>query len=482
LIGGSGQELWKMSTWDFSLRKLSDATANDEAVSPDGSQIVFVKNPREVWLMGADGEDPHKIFANDAPEVRAVAWSPTGQRLAYIRSRGTLDKPEVTVETCDLAGGAGTLVLSNPYMNSPDGAYSVDWLPDGRIIYTVFSKSGDSDLWAIRADPSTGKQSGDPTRLAGWKNFQTIYPQASADGKRLIADRMHTETGIYIGDLESGNKAFIPHRFTQDDWYNAVTDWTKDSKAILFHTKRNGRWAIFKQDIDAKAPETLIAGSENYFGPKLSAQRTLLYSATASPDRWDPRDTTIRLMSTPEHGGARSTLMMGRYDYRCGSSPSSPCVVSELKDRQLMLSHLDPGKGKGEEITNIPGYQSNQAVWDLSADGSRLAIVDPIEGKGEIRILNVADRRITILPVRNWKWEFLSQISWAVDGRSWFALAQSHSEFALLAIDANGNRRVLYDIPAGAGWISSIVPSPDGKRLALTKRMYIHDVMLLENF
>ncbi len=56
----------------------------------------------------------------------------------------------------------------------------------------------------------------------------------------------------------------------------------------------------------------------------------------------------------------------------------------------------------------------------------------------------------------------------------------AHSPDALVSIDANGNLKVLQEIPAGN--IMSIVPSPDGKRLAFTKRMFVDDVMLLENF
>jgi hypothetical protein len=36
-------------------------------------------------------------------------------------------------------------------------------------------------------------------------------------------------------------------------------------------------------------------------------------------------------------------------------------------------------------------------------------------------------------------------------------------------------------MPAGTGWVPSIVPSPDARSLAFTRRMFIHDVMLLEN-
>ena len=478
--GANGGDLWKISTWDFSLRKLWGGLAYQAAVSPDGLHIAFVKDDHEVWLMGADGEEPHKILASDAQSFVGLAWSPTGQRLAYIRLRGTFAKREATIETCDLAGGARTVVLSDPNLWGFDGIANVAWVPDGRIIYSIFSGVTEANLWARIADPSTGKPVGDATRLAGWKNFEAWDPQASTDGKRLIANRAHTENGIYIGDLAFGNKGFTPHRFTRDDWFNGLSDWTKDGKSVLFHSKRNGRWAIFKQNIDGETPETLIAGSENYFLPRLSAQGTLLYSAEASPD-FEQGDTTIRLMSTPEGGGPRSTLMMGRYTYACGSSPSSSCVVAELKDKQLIFSHLDPVKGRGEEIASIAGYKSQFPRWDLSPDGVRIAIVEPL-GKGAIRILNLADRRVTILPVRDWKWQDLEQISWAADGKSWFALAQSGSSVALLFVDAYGNPRILHEIPAGSGWVTTIVPSPDGKHLAFTKRVYLHDVMLLENF
>ena len=480
LSGGMAGDLWKMSTWDSSVRKLWSGNASMSAVSPDGSRIAFVKDSREIWLMGADGEQPHKILAGDSSGYLGVNWSPSGQRLAYIRRQGDISKLQVAIETCDLAGGARTVVLSDRELFGPNGEAGMFWLPDGRIIYSVYAKAG-SQLRAITADASTGKQSGGATQVADWTGFLATVSQASADGKRLVVEKTHSETGIYIANLASEYKAFTPYRLTLDSWHNSVWSWTKDSKAVLFESKRNGKWSIFKQDVDAKTAETVITGSDNNFYPVLSAQGTLLYSATASP-ALEPSDTTMRLMSTPVEGGARSTLMMGSYYYACGSSASSSCVLSELKDRQLTFFHLDPLKGKGEEISRLDGYQAQEPEWDLSPDGSRIAIVDRSEGRGEIRILNVADGKITVLPVRDWKWLFLDGIRWAADGKDFFALTTSTSSFALLSIDATGNPRVLYEVPAGTGWMISMVPSPDGRFLALTKRTFVNDMMLLENF
>jgi hypothetical protein len=61
-------------------------------------------------------------------------------------------------------------------------------------------------------------------------------------------------------------------------------------------------------------------------------------------------------------------------------------------------------------------------------------------------------------------------------------IGDSASSTVLLSIDANGSPRDLYEMPTGAAWVSSIVPSPHGRFLAFTKRVYPNDIMLLENF
>ena len=167
---------------------------------PEGGQ--------ELWLMGADGEEPRRILASDSPDYQSIAWSPTGS-VSPISVPGHVWEGRGHHRDLRSGGAARTLVLSDPRLWGENGISGIAWAPDGRIIYSIFSSDTESSLWARMGDPSTGTQSGDSTRLAGWKNFSAWSPQASADGKRLIVQRTHIENGIYIGDLAFGKKALL---------------------------------------------------------------------------------------------------------------------------------------------------------------------------------------------------------------------------------------------------------------------------------
>jgi hypothetical protein len=88
LVGPPGPGgIWKMSTLDGTTRKLLDETVGAWAivVSPDGTRIAFNKfsTPGEIWVMGADGEEPRRILSVEPSETNSIVWSPTSQRIAY---------------------------------------------------------------------------------------------------------------------------------------------------------------------------------------------------------------------------------------------------------------------------------------------------------------------------------------------------------------------------------------------------------------
>jgi serine/threonine protein kinase/Tol biopolymer transport system component len=483
LVGGRGQHsgVWKMSVRDGTSRKLLDNAG--VTLSPDGSHIAYTKTlaSAEIWLMGANGEAAHRIAQFDAVDsIDSFAWSPSGKRLVYTRHRGEYLKPEVVIETCDLQGGQRTLILSEPKLWDKHGVSDVYWLPDGRILYRLpgpyTSSNSDSNIWAVAADPGSGKPLGPPKRLTNAAGDAGVFG-ASVDGKRFTYISSRSSDSVYLGNLEFGAGTFNPRRLTLDEWASSPADWTRDSKAVLFQSNRNSRGAILKQRIDQQSPEILLSGAEGYFWPAFSPSGDrLLFTMTATGDRYDP---SARLMSVPLDGGAREVLLSGNYTYHCGSVPSARCVFSEVQGQQLVFSILDPVKGKGTEIQRVEAPAN--AYWDLSPDARQIAIVDPTGYQGEIRILTLADRSTVTLPLRHWNWGLMQSVTWAADGNHLFATAWGQSAVILL-IDLRGNLQVLAKAPGAEEWLYGPVASPDGRYLAYMKRIVESNVVMLEHF
>ena len=132
--GGAAQgrpSLWKVSILGGSPQKVME-NASEAAISPDGSKIAFLRGDAggslEIWVMGTDGSNLHRIAEATVPEasvplgygtasqpltgvhLSGVAWSPDGRRLAYLRrieggARSTLLEAKHSLETVEVNGG-----------------------------------------------------------------------------------------------------------------------------------------------------------------------------------------------------------------------------------------------------------------------------------------------------------------------------------------------------------------------------------------
>ena len=482
--------LWTFSTWDSSMQRLwegplpsvGSSVVRDAGVSPEGSHVAFIKGAdrREIWVMGAGGEEPHKIVEFSAQDsLGNIVWAPNGRRLGYIRARGTFAKHESVIETCDLAGNTRT-VFSEPRLWGRDGFGAMAWLASGRIVYSPAINMDEYNLWSIMVDSEGAVPIGKPEPLTDWKDIAAPGFQATADGKRIIVLKSHSEDAVYVGVLQPGAQGFNVKRLMADSWRNAAKSWTKDSKSILLYSERSGKYTICKQDISTGAPEILVAGPENYRDPVASVTGRLLYTALGSADSPGNR----RLMSTPIEGGPRSVLITAphSFTYQCAFAGSGPCVMADLEDNQIVFSTLDPAQGKGGEMARIPYHAKDVAHWSLSPDGSRIAMVETGGESSEIKILSLEDRRITSLRVRAWRWKYLTGIAWAADGKRFFAIAGSDASSALISIDPTGKLMVLHEVDPGRAWLGIPIASPDGRYLAFTKRTYVSDLVILENF
>jgi Tol biopolymer transport system component len=90
------------------------------------------------------------VFAGDAVQP---AWSPSGHRIAFWRSKGG----RRDVVTIPAGGGEPVAVTSDAYMD-----WDPVWSPDGHQLNFVSDRSGNMNLWRVAIDEETGAVKGKP--------------------------------------------------------------------------------------------------------------------------------------------------------------------------------------------------------------------------------------------------------------------------------------------------------------------------------
>ncbi len=147
--------------------------------------------------------------------------------------------------------------------------------------------------------------------------------------------------------------------------------------------------------------------------------------------------------------------------FHCGMKPGTPCVLAERLGPTITFSRFDPAKGSKSEIfTFKPEHLWVQ--WDLSSDGSRLAVNTSFRDKGDLRVVSLVDGRSTPVPLKDVA--RIGNVTWAPDSSGFYLPSFSSRGTSILFATLDGTTRVVYKSP----WdIFGILPSPDGRHLAL---------------
>ena len=380
---GPTSSLWKLSLLGATPQMLIDR-GGPGSVSPDGTRIAFVAmlphSENELWVMGADGSNPHKIAEASQPEgpgyssssILSPAWSPDSRRIACIEHhRGAALAPLAALSslwTRDANGGDFQVILKDTLLGS-----ALSWAPDWRILFASRANIGgerdDEEIHAIRMDERTGKATGQPqlvTSGVGTIGGITV----SSNGKRLVLWRNNTQEQAFITDFDAGARKWkTPQRLTLDANGNMATAWLSDSRTVLFASNRNGTWALFRQAIDETTANVLVEG-HSIFLPRLSADGSqVLYLSQTDPAH--PL-VPISLMRLPVTGGPPHEVLraIGIGNYQCARLPSTLCIVTKFQKAGVIFFSFDPEHGLGRELFRTSGVIHD---WSLSPDGRTLA-------------------------------------------------------------------------------------------------------------
>ena len=492
--GGPDQSLgiWTISVVGGQSRKIRD-DAWLATPSPDGSLVAFISaDYREIWLIKSNGEEPRRLAAVEAGATFfQVAWSPDGQRLAYLKTYSLESKRQI--ESCDLDGTHTSLIWSDQRLKN------FCWTSRGRIIATLSeSQAGGpsrSNLWALDVQavrPTSPKQL---TRFAGFTPFSL---SVTADGKQLALVRNYDQSDVYVGDLEAnGARLSAPRRLTLDDRVDWPGGWTRDSKALLFYSDRSGTLDIYRQKPADRTPELLLAGSDEKRQPQVSpdgasvvylawpkmsgdalpaAGKVMFFPLAGGPPQFvlDAKGYPGSAQ-TPRELGTRVLTTAGHPDIRCPRLAGSSCVLSETEPGKVIFSSLDTGNGKRTQLIAVEAGPSS--FWDLSPDGSRIALGE-IGRNDRIRILPLAGGESRKIPVKDFR--LVASVGWSADGASLFLTGTAPEGGSIIRhLFPDGRSQLLYKADA---WLERPLASPDGRSLAFGQATSSNNVWTIENF
>jgi eukaryotic-like serine/threonine-protein kinase len=479
IFGGSPRNLWNQGY--------------AAVVSPQGAAIAHVSgNGHEIWTSGPNGEDPKQIARDQDNRYCSLAWSPSGQRLAYWKGTSSAG----TVETIASTGGVAGNVVSGPQVTHYwedlcDAFPLIVWLPDGRLVFQQKEPEDTGTLWRteasvfgnlyqVRVDPDNGKPSGTPTRLTSWHGEAPLSPSATVDGRRMVVTKVRSWSDVYVLNLkENGVPATSPTRLTTTRSYDLASGWTRDGSGILFQSNRTGRVQVFHQQLGQDTAEQLFPGSDDQQGAEFSPDgKWILYWSTR---RGGFGESPIqRLVRVPVLGGSPQTVLEAPIDqanaFDCPTSATAKCVLSRSENDRLYFYQLDPMLGMGNKVGEVDS--SHLSRWAVSPDGSLIAVTNMRAFPRQLLLRNLSDSTQRVVPLSEWD---VREVAWTSDSRFVLGIGLRQPNEFIVKIALDGKTQVILDLGKD-NVMSSLRPSPDGRHLYFTQVMWESNAWLLESF
>jgi serine/threonine protein kinase len=489
--------LWVMPIVGGNPRQLSDEGWS-ASVSPDGSQIVFLKaavfgeTGVELWLMRADGSNQRRIISSseDGTALSSPVWSPDGHWIAYDKFRFGAYANEAWIELFNLEHTTRNVIITEPQLE-----WGLEWLGDGRLIYAIAEpppSQNSSNFWAVKVDSITGRTTSVPSKITSGDEYVN-QPSVTTDGKTLVFSRYKPQLDVYVAEFfVKGPHLGTPRRLTLDDADDLPFDWTSDDSAVLFTSNRTNAssiFNIFRQRLDESSAEMLVSGPEQKAVARLNADGSqILYLVSlSSHDTGGQRRSEaqqgsriVRLMRAPLQGGPSQLVLEASniINFQCSRAPTGVCLLSQAEPKDYSFSVFDPVKGTVRQAAKLEETPSGWN-WGLSPDGTLIAAVQIGATQHQIRLVPLAGQPTREITVKNWN-NFMS-LDWAADGKGFFISTNPTGRLdTVLYVDLAGNATPLWQVKNfQAAWA---IPSHNGKYVAIPAPTTECNVWMVENF
>jgi eukaryotic-like serine/threonine-protein kinase len=290
--------LYKIPVLGGTEKRLIADVANKVALSPDGTELAFVRVPNQgehqLVIANGDGSSEWKIVVRQNPFSEA-AWSPNGRTIATVAldlgSAHRATPVEFPVqggsehfltskrwanigELAWLSSGRGLILNTTEltgrikqivYLSYPDGQdrritndtndyEGVSLTADSRTLATVQEKSS-FDSWVA---PLAEAENAKPITSGGGLGRETWSP----NGKIVFEKRGgQGETNVWVMEPDGSNAKQLTVNAGR---INQSPRVSPDGRYIVFVSERNGSLHIWRMDIDGNNPKQLTNSPEDF--------------------------------------------------------------------------------------------------------------------------------------------------------------------------------------------------------------------------
>ncbi len=219
-------------------------TGQPGAFNTDIAYVTVTGNPKKptytLEVADVDGYNPRAALRSPQP-IMSPAWSPDGQRLAYVSFE--TGKPALFVQ--QVRTGKRTRVTDFPGINGAPA-----WSPDGSKLAVTLSKSGNPEIYILDLASR---------RLVQLTHNRAIDTEAAwePDGKSIVFTSDRGGSPQLYRIPVSGGQA---QRLTFDGNYNARASISPDGKHIAMVHRVKGRFVIAVLDTATGRLRTLTDG------------------------------------------------------------------------------------------------------------------------------------------------------------------------------------------------------------------------------